>query len=333
MTALMLPAATTGGNVLPFSLTEAARRAADTDPREVLGAWLGRVCPGTRKLYERSLRRFAGWALGDGHEPTDALRLLSQSDVGRAHSLVEGFRDSLVEAGLAAGTVNSTLAAIASACRVLRRLGLVGWKLERIGVRHEDREDRSGPTEAEVDRILRVVDAAAEQGDVAAVRDAAILRLAFCVGLRRNEIATLELGNVDLQAGTVKVKAKGRRELVSVALPPGVVQRLQEWLQHRGAEPGPMFARLDRARPTGRLEPLGGHSINALSKKWAKRAGIRRTVRVHGLRHSGASALVGAGVTGPALMSWGRWASMSACSRYVDRRDLDQRRLAALLDR
>ena len=52
-----------------------------------------------------------------------------------------------------------------------------------------------------------------------AARDRAILRLSFDLGLRRGELASLDLEHLDLEAGTLAVLGKGQEERELLSLP------------------------------------------------------------------------------------------------------------------
>ena len=55
-----------------------------------------------------------------------------------------------------------------------------------------------------------------ERVDDKGFRDYAILRLLFDLGLRRGEVMSLRLEDVDLEAGLLKVLGKGQTQLVSI---------------------------------------------------------------------------------------------------------------------
>jgi integrase len=72
---------------------------------------------------------------------------------------------------------------------------------------------------------------------------------------------------------------------------------------------------------------LDGETIRRLVRTWAKRAGIRGTVRPHGLRHSSASTVAKNGSISE-LLAFGQWSSLSAARRYIDEHSAE--RAAAL---
>lgn len=73
-------------------------------------------------------------------------------------------------------------------------------------------------------------------------RDAALVAAGYGCGLRRHEMAGLQVGDLDLVQRRFTIRGKGNKERV-VPIPPGAVRALQDYLTVRGNEPGPLFAR------------------------------------------------------------------------------------------
>src|SRR5437870_13678626 len=94
-------------------------------------------------------------------------------------------------------------------------------------------------------RLLGALD---EREDAKAVRDRALLRLAFDLGLRRGELASLDLEHLNLDACTLAVLGKGQEGRELLSLPSETTAVLRAWLEQRGLEPGPLFIDFDRAR-------------------------------------------------------------------------------------
>ena len=311
--------------VAGFTLTNDAAQAVDVDPQTIVRRWLDAKSPSARRTYAGALSRFASWAIEHQDvEPHHALRVLCEAGPGAAHSMAERWRDSMLSAGLSTGTVAGRCAALSSLVRCCRRAGLVSWALEGVAPHVEQRHDRSGPRRHEVQRLVEFVDAQAAAGDRQAVRDAAVIRLLFCAGLRRAEAGQLRVEDVDLAAGTVSPRRKGKRERSRVTITAGTADAIRRWLQLRGDAAGWLFVRTDRADES---RPLSGESVRRLLRSWAAQAGVRATIRPHGLRHSGATEVAARGSLA-SLMAYGGWSSMTSASRYLDKRE--QHRAEAL---
>jgi len=115
-------------------------------------------------------------------------------------------------------------------------------------------------------------------------RDYAILLLLSRLGLRSNEVVTLELGDIDWQAGRFSVRGKGGRR-TELPLPHDVGKAIAEYLRY------------GRPRSTSRrvflrgIAPIGGlrgqTAIASLIRQSLKRAGIKApTNGAHQFRHS-----------------------------------------------
>lgn len=136
------------------------------------------------------------------------------------------------------------------------------------------------------DEAVRLV--ALDGDDRFARRDRALLELAYSSGLRLSELASLDVGGLDLAQGEVRVMGKGSKERV---VPVGTAAReaLSAWL----AERAPLARGDERAVFVGaggrRLSP---RTIERRLAAWAVRQGLDRHVHPHMLRHSFASHLL-----------------------------------------
>src|ERR1700738_4226754 len=72
-------------------------------------------------------------------------------------------------------------------------------------------------------------------------RDAAFLALAYSCGLRRAEAVAIDLADFDSVSGELRVRRGKGRKPRQLTLPPSALPAIQDWLQARGPEPGPLF--------------------------------------------------------------------------------------------
>jgi integrase/recombinase XerD len=150
-------------------------------------------------------------------------------------------------------------------------------------------------------RLPRIVDTsqvnallgAPGEDDALELRDRAILELFYACGLRVSELASLKLGDVNLQVGFVRCIGKGRKErIVPVGGP--AASALQEYLS--ALRPG-----LVKGFPQDRIfvsrtgKPLDRYNIYRLVRRYARRAGITVKMTPHSLRHCFASHLLAGG--------------------------------------
>jgi len=154
-----------------------------------------------------------------------------------------------------------------------------------VGVR-APKSPRTLPRTLDVDQTARLLDITAT--DALALRDHAILELFYSSGLRLAELVGLDLTNLDLRNGTVRVTGKGSKTRV---VPVGRHARtaLERWLAERRTIPGPDETALFVGRSGRRVTP---RAVQARLKGWARRQGLDIRLHPHMLRHSFASHLL-----------------------------------------
>jgi integrase len=166
-------------------------------------------------------------------------------------------------------------------------------------------------------------------------RDAAFLALAYSCGLRRSEAVATDLADLDLVGGELRVRRGKGRKPRQVTLPPSALPALEDWLQARGSEPGPLFCPvlksgrlLREGDQLARLSPGGAWRI-------CRERGLQAKIQApapHDLRRTWIGDLLDLGVDLATVQKMAGHASASTTGRY-DRRDRGvQRRAAALLN-
>ena len=154
-------------------------------------------------------------------------------------------------------------------------------------------------------------------------RDAAIVALAFCAGLRRSEIAALVWGDITptARAGQLRVRvraskanADGRRE--DLRLLAGHFARAVEAL--RAAE---------EPAAAERVVPLSPHQVNRRVQVLAAALGLEG-VSSHSGRRGLASELVRRGASTTAVQAAGGWRSPSMVARYASGVDIEDGAIA-----
>ncbi len=142
------------------------------------------------------------------------------------------------------------------------------------------------PNALDVDQMSRLLELPAD-GPLA-LRDRAIMELFYSSGLRLSELVTLDITDLDLNDGTVRVTGKGNKTRV---VPVGRHARaaLRAWIDQRLTIPGPdpraLFIGLAGRRMTPR-------AVQSRIRFWGRRQGLEGTLHPHMLRHSFASHLL-----------------------------------------
>lgn len=253
---------------------------ADTGMDSLVKAFLAGRTPRTIETYRQGLEDFARYLKVETVHQAGAI-LLSQNQ-GDANRLVFEFRNSLVEAGRSAATINLRLSTLNALVKLGRLFGLVPWQLDVPQFRLSPYRDTKGPGRAGFQRLQGQAD---RRHDRKGIRDKAILSLLYDLALRRAEVTRLDLADLDLDAGTLAVLGKGRNTKERLTLPEPTKMELANWLRVRGHGPGPLFVNVDRS-PKGNRHGrrLTGTSIYRIIRKLGTVAGIQ--TRPHGLRHA-----------------------------------------------
>jgi integrase/recombinase XerC len=142
------------------------------------------------------------------------------------------------------------------------------------------RAARRLPTTLDVDQMGSLL--AIKGDDPVTVRDRAMLELLYSSGLRLGELIGLDIGDVDLADGMVRVTGKGRKTRL---VPVGRMAReaLREWLRVRAG----MAIIEEAAVFTGvRGQRISPRSVQARVSHWASRSGLGQRVHPHLFRHS-----------------------------------------------
>jgi integrase/recombinase XerC len=165
-----------------------------------------------------------------------------------------------------------------------------------------------------------MLESLAKRKDRKSMRDRALLRCLFDLGLRRAEVLRLDMEDLDMEAGTVAVLGKGRTDKIKLTLPQETRKALEVWISVRGDSPGPVFCSMNRAKPgEGRLTAIG---LYGMVRELGRRLGFK--VWPHGLRHAAiteALDLTGGNIR--AVQRFSRHRDVRVLERYDDnRRDL-----------
>ncbi|MBC7090283.1 MAG: tyrosine-type recombinase/integrase, partial [Methanobacteriaceae archaeon] len=142
--------------------------------------------------------------------------------------------------------------------------------------------------EDEVKRLIRAVDTDTRQRKFTRTRDKLILSLLYSSGLRVSEVVSLKVNDIDLKDRTIRIRGKGNKDRI-VLFDQKTKKLLKEYLHERSQESEYLF--LNRFG-----NPLTPRYIQITIKKYAIKAGIKKKVTPHILRHSFATHLLKNGV-------------------------------------
>jgi len=260
----------------------------------------------TVDAYLRDLRRMGEFALARGVREPGA--------VTRTH--LRDFVYLLKDLGLSAATIRRSVSAIRTYYGFLAGEGRVrNDPSDRLETPRRGRVLPDTLTVAEVESLL----AAPGLDDPLAWRDRALLELAYGTGMRVSELCGLGITDLLLTEGLVRVFGKGSKERL-VPLGRNTIGAVSVYLHQ-------LRPTLDRGRGAGRVllnargEPLSRVGAWGIVKRSAERAGIRKRVTPHTLRHSFATHLLEGGADLRAVQEMLGHADLSTTQIYthVDR--------------
>lgn len=314
-------------------MTVALTRLPAPTVERLMQAFFAGRSPHTLRAYSVDLedfRAFLGRAFGAvGLTQDAAFRAFLGQGAGTANELVLHYRADLQARGKSASTINQHLAAVRSLVKLARLIGLVSWSIEVGSVRAEPYRDTRGPGAAGVTKLLQTAEV---RTDTKGVRDLAIVRVLYDLGLRCQETINIDLADLDEAGAVVWVLGKGRTSKELLSLPPATMASLRAWLAHRGTMAGPLFLALGRRAP-GRHGRLTTRAIYHIVRKLGVRAGLR--VWPHGLRHTAITEAVkaapAAGIGLDEVRQFSRHRNVNTLLIYRDHERNVQGRLAGLV--
>ncbi|MFL5799782.1 MAG: site-specific tyrosine recombinase XerD [Actinomycetota bacterium] len=251
------------------------------------------LSPNTVASYRRELARYAAFSSAAGVEsavrvdPAGVAAFVASLSAARHRG---GGRKQEDPRPYRTSSVARALAAVRSFHRFLVAEGETDRDPTVTAVR--PRVPRSLPRPLSVDEVARIVEAPSGQ-EPAALRDRAILETLYGAGVRISELVGLDVDDVDLEEGTVRVLGKGSKERI---VPLGRLAREAVGAYLSGGRPALASARTRGAMflnaRGGRLSRQGCWHVLKAS---AARAGVHKRVTPHTLRHSFATHLLEGG--------------------------------------
>ena len=285
-----------------LSAVDSARGAGEPSPCGQGRLVSASVAPATRRTYASALKRFD--ASASGREVTDAF--------------VADYLSSRFEAGQAPSTCGQLVAALRFRARQQGRSSPIGPATERLlsGLRRRGRARGRGQVAgvgfADAARASALASA---DGDLAGLRDAALIDTMSDGLLRVSELAALEVSDVTfppshgsgrVRIGLSKTDPHGAGAVVYLGAP--TVARLRAWLDASGIRDGPLFRRFYRGGKVGSTS-LSTVTVRNIIKRRCAAAGLTGRISGHSLAAGGAS------ITD--MQHAGRWNSPQMPAHYA----------------
>ena len=227
----------------------------------------------TSQAYERDLAKLKAWAEKNG---LDFVKMTRQD-----------LREWMIDLGRAKLSENSRRRLI-SVLRGFYKFLMIDGHIaknpaENLDVPQKSRYLPKFLNQAEIESLLSSPDVSTETG----LCDKAILELMYACGLRVSEVVTLQIKDIDLDAGILTCKGKGSKTR-RVPVGSSAVEWLKSYLALRRKKENIEVQNLF-VTPPGK--PLNRQAIFLFIKEYAKQCGLP-DVSPHTLRHTFATHLV-----------------------------------------
>ena len=252
----------------------------------------------TRRSYLSCLKRYVAW-LGDTHPR-------------KVHpSRIREYLLQLVDVGASRSMVSQSVSALK-----FLYLRLYGWEDDMFDVPRPRGESKLPfvPTREQVLAMARVT---------TNVRHRSAILMLYGSGLRLSELLAATVGDLDLDRLLLRVVmakgAKDRLALVSERL----AQELGDLVEGRGPWE-PLF-------PSRSGEPWAPRSVQKFVARAGRKAGIRKRVTPHSLRHAFATHLLEAGTDLRVIQGLLGHSDIRTTTRYTHMRDPNRFRIASPL--
>jgi integrase len=204
-----------------------------------------------------------------------------------SRTLLLEYRAQKIESGQSASTINVKLSAVRKLVGEAARVGVLSHEdaaqmTDVPNVRELGQRFGNWLTKEQVKELLAVPDRSTLKGK----RDHAVLALLVGCGLRRQELAALQVGDIQMREDRwviCDLHGKGGR-LRTVAVPLWVKQSLNVWMTAGNIEEGRLFRSVQKGGK-GMGKSLGDWAVWSIVEQAAKKIGIER-FGAHDLRRT-----------------------------------------------
>jgi integrase/recombinase XerC len=217
-------------------------------------------------------------------------------------------------------TVARKLSALRTFFKYLQRLGVLTQNPAKLAP--SPKLEKVLPHYLSVDEAFHLLGAPIGD-DFGACRDKAILEVFYSGGLRLSELAGLNLGDLDLAPGVLRVWGKGSKERLAFLGEPAkaalaaYLPLRQRFLAEQGTGDESALFVNSRGPRNSLGRRISTRSVARLVAKWVSKSGLSPGLTPHGLRHSFATHLLEGQADLRAVQELLGHASISTTGRYT----------------
>jgi integrase/recombinase XerC len=252
----------------------------------------------TVKSYGADLIQFAQFLsgeIGQSHQTPAAEGAPSTTideKLSKCESItVREFLSYLYAQNYTKSTTARKLATLRSFFKFLIRRGLVTTSpLTQI---RTPKQEKRLPKCLDLDQVQKLMDAPGD-GDLLSARDKAMLEVLYSSGIRVSELVELDMADIDLQEGVLRVRGKGRKDRLT-PIGSQAIAAVQRYFEMRMMEPKLASKTTGRVFLNKHGESLSTRSVRRKLDKYLVTAGLDPGISPHTLRHSFATHLLNNG--------------------------------------
>ncbi|HEY7088557.1 MAG TPA: tyrosine recombinase XerC [Tepidisphaeraceae bacterium] len=189
-------------------------------------------------------------------------------------------------------TTARKLATLRSFYKFLIRRGVVS--VNPLSTIRTPKQEKRLPKTLDLEQVQKLLDAPGD-GDLLSARDKAMLEVLYSSGIRVSELVELEMQDLDLQEGVLRVKGKGRKDRLT-PIGSQAIKAIQRYFDLRQQD-----SRCQQSSQGQRVflnkhgESLSTRSVRRKLDKYLVQAGLDPGISPHTLRHSFATHLLNNG--------------------------------------
>ena len=155
------------------------------------------------------------------------------------------------------------------------------------------KQEKRLPKCLDLEQVQKLMDAPGD-ADILSARDKAMLEVLYSSGIRVSELVELDMADIDLQEGVLRVRGKGRKDRLT-PIGSQAIAAVQKYFEMRMQEPKLQSKTTGRVFLNKHGESLSTRSVRRKLDKYLVTAGLDPGISPHTLRHSFATHLLNNG--------------------------------------
>ncbi len=252
----------------------------------------------TVKSYGADLIQFGQYLTGDiGRGPNDSRPMPNASEgldplqIKCDALTIREFLNYLYGQNYTKSTTARKLATLRSFYKFLIRRGIVS--VNPLSTIRTPKQEKRLPKCLDLEQVQKLLDAPGDS-DLLSARDKAMLEVLYSSGIRVSELVDLEMADLDLQEGVLRVRGKGRKDRLT-PIGSQAIKALQRYFELRSVDNKSQGAHSHRVFLNTHGEALSTRSVRRKLDKYLRPAGLDPGISPHTLRHSFATHLLNNG--------------------------------------